>query len=334
MVDLNSDRGGDVFLYNKVTGARRFEVTNRLGTGFNETVSAWDPGWQVYPADLNADEYMDMFLYDPARGFWIQALNHAGDGTFTYTLGNWDSSWTVVPSDLDGDGLTDMFVYNFSTGVWVKCFVDGSGGFSTVGTGIRLDVLHGGPERRRPRRLFPTTGPVASGSGVQSGGLRDARLPGVGAGSAGRSSGVISTAMARPSVPAGRRACMSALEHSGGGFNYVGGAPWAPGWLVAAGDLNNDRLTDLFLYNASNGVWTEAFSDGAGSFTFAAGNWDPGWTTVAMTDFNEDGRGDLIITRLDGTWVKATNTGFGTFSYAAGNWGVGWTIFTNALSDR
>ena len=101
-----------MFLYNRTTGARRFEVTS--ASGFTESSSAWDPGWQVYPANLNADGYTDFFLYDPARGFWIQALNHGGDGTFTYTLGNWDSSWTVVPSDLDGDGLTDMFVYNFS----------------------------------------------------------------------------------------------------------------------------------------------------------------------------------------------------------------------------
>ena len=136
LLDLNSDRGGDVFLYNQATGARRFELTNRLsGRLHRESSSAWDPGWQIYPANLNADGYTDFFLYDPARGFWIQALNHAGDGTFTYTLGNWDSSWTVVPSDLDGDGLTDMFVYNFTTGVWVKCFVDGSGGFKGYAVG-------------------------------------------------------------------------------------------------------------------------------------------------------------------------------------------------------
>ena len=126
-LDLNSDGLGDVFLYNQTTGARAFEVTT--SGGFTQTASAWDPGWQVYPAQLNADGYTDFFLYDPARGLWIQALNHGGDGTFTYTLGNWDSSWTVVPSDLDGDGLTDLFVYNVTTGVWVKCFVNGSGAF-------------------------------------------------------------------------------------------------------------------------------------------------------------------------------------------------------------
>ena len=126
---------------------------------------------------------------------------------------------------------------------------------------------------------------------------------------------------------------MSALSLAGGGFNYVGGAPWAAGWSVSAGDLNNDGRTDLFLYNASTGVWAEALSDGGGSFTYASGAWDPGWTVV-VTDFNEDGRGDLILSRANGVWVQATNTGVGTFTYASGNWGAGWTLFTNTPSDR
>ena len=88
-----------------------------------------------------------------------------------------------------------------------------------------------------------------------------------------------------------------------------------------------------FLYNASTGVWVEAFSDGAGGFSYASGQWDPGWS-VAMTDLNEDGRGDLILSRADGTWVQATNTGAATFTYAAGNWGTGWTVYSRRLGDR
>jgi hypothetical protein len=341
ILDLNSDRGGDVFLYNRLTGARRFEMTNRLTTGFTEITGAWDPGWQIYPARLNADEYMDMFLYDPVRGFWVQAISHGGDGTFTYTLGNWDSSWTVVPSDLDGDGMTDMFVYNFNTGVWVKCFVDGSGGFKGYAVGnwdpgwtfYTADLNGDGRDdfflynrvngiwvEAFSRAGFGTFDYPASGQWDPGWQVIRADLNGD-----GRTDLFLLNA-------AGVH--VSALSAAGGGFTYVGGPQWAPGWTVVAGDLNNDGLTDLFLYNVSSGIWTEAFSDGGGSFTYAAGKWDPGWTTVAITDFNEDGRGDVILARLDGTWIQATNTGVGTFSYASGNWGVDWTIFTGTSSDR
>ncbi len=181
LLDLNSDRGGDVLLYNRASGERRFEVTNRLTTGFTQSIGFWDPAWQIHPANLNGDEYTDFFLYDPVRGLWVQALNHRGDGTFTYTLGNWDSSWTVMPADFDGDRLTDMLVYNVTTGVWVKCFVDGGGGFKGYAGGNLgpwVDVDHVGSERRRSRR-FPALQPGERrlGRGVQPGGFRHLRLP-------------------------------------------------------------------------------------------------------------------------------------------------------------
>ena len=340
LLDLNSDRGGDVFLYNRLTGERRFELTNPFGGGFTETVNAWDPGWQIYPANLNADEYTDIFLYDPVRGYWMQALNHGGDGTFIYTLGNWDSSWTVVPSDLDGDGLTDMFVYNFSNGVWVKCFADGSGGFKDYAVGnwdpgwtFYTADLNG--DGRDDFFLYNQTNGIWVEAFSQAGaGTFD--YPASGQWDPGwqlirsdlNGDGRTDLLLLNP---AGVH--VSALSLAGGGFDYVGGPQWAAGWWVTAGDLNNDGLTDLFLYNPGSGVWAEAFSDGGGGFTYAQGNWDPGWT-VAMTDFNEDGYGDLILSRPDGVWAKATNTGPGTFDYTAGSWGVGWTVFTTRPSDR
>ena len=216
ILDLNGDHRGDAFLYNAATGDARFQLLT--ASAFTESVTTWDPGWQIHPANLNGDDYTDFFLYDPARGFWIQALNHGGDGTFTYTLGNWDSSWTVVPSDLDGDGLTDMFVYNFANGVWVKCFVDGSGGFKGYAAGNwdpGWTFYHRGPERRRPRRLLPLQPDDRRlGRGVQPGGLRHLRLPGVGAvgsGLAGHPGGS-EWRWAHGSVPAecGGRACQRA----------------------------------------------------------------------------------------------------------------------------
>ena len=49
-------------------------------------------------------------------------------------------------------------------------------------------------------------------------------------------------------------------------------------------------------------MWQEAYSDGAGDFTYAAGQWDAGWT-VGVTDFNGDGHADILVSnalrRLD-----------------------------------
>jgi beta-lactam-binding protein with PASTA domain len=333
LLDLNGDRLGDAFLYNKATGDRRFELAN-VTTGFTEIQNAWDPGWQVYPANLNADAYTDFFLYDPARGYWIQALNNGGDGTFTYALGNWDSSWTVVPADLDGDGLTDMFVYNFSTGVWVKCFVDGGGGFKGYAAGswdpgwtfYTADLNGDGRDDfflyNRMNGLWVeafsqaglgTFDYPASGQWDPGWQVIPADLNGD-----GRTDLFLLNAAGVHS---------SALSRATGGFDYVGGPQWAPGWSVAPGDLNGDGTADLFLYNSATGMWIEAFSDSIGGFSFSTvGHWDPGWT-AAMTDVNGDGRGDIVLSRADGMWVQATYTGVATFTYTAGNWGPGWMAY-------
>ena len=339
LLDLNGDASGDVFLYNRHTGERRFETTSTATPGFNELSGSWDTGWQIFPAALNHDEYTDLFLYHPEHGLWAQARNH-NDGTFVYTLGNWDSGWTVVPADLDGDGLTDMFVYNDATGVWVKTFVDGAGGFKGFAGGnwdpgwtlytadlngdSRDDFFlynrdHGIWVEAFSRAGVDTFDYPASGRWDPGWQVIPADLNG------DRRTDLFLLNSDGVHV--------SALSRAAGGFDHVGGPSWSPGWLATAGDLNHDGRIDLFLYNAATGVWVEAFSDGAGSFTYASGRWDPGWS-VAMTDFNDDGRGDLILSRPDGTWVQATNTGAATFTYAAGNWGTGWTLYTRQLGDR
>ncbi|MEO8258363.1 MAG: PASTA domain-containing protein [Acidobacteriota bacterium] len=336
LLDLNSDGAGDVFLYNKATGARAFEVTTP-GGGFTTTTSQWDPGWQVYPANLNADRYTDFLLYDPARGYWIQALNQGGDGTFAYTQGNWDSNWTVVPSDLDGDGLTDLFVYNVFTGVWVKCIVDGSGGFRDYAVGnwdpgwtFYTADLNG--DGRDDFFLYNRVNGVWVEAFSQAG-LETFDYPASGQWDPGwqvTPGDLNGDGRADLFLINAAGVHVSALSRAIGGFDYADGAPWAPGWSVSAADLNGDGMTDLFLYNAASGAWTEAFSDGAGGFNNSApGQWDPGWT-VGVTDYNSDGVDDIILSRADGTWVQAATTGIGTFAYAAGNWGMGWGLYTEA----
>jgi hypothetical protein len=339
-LDLNSDGSGDVFLYNKATGARRSEVTTPGSGGFSEATSAWDPGWQVYPASLNADDYSDFFLYDPARGFWAQALNHGGDGTFTYTFGNWDSSWTVVPADLDGDRLTDLFVYNAASGAWVKGLVDGSGGFKRYVDGswdpgwtFSTADLNG--DGRDDFFLYnPTTGIWVEAFSQAGFGTFD--YPTTGQWDPGWQ-------IVPADLNGDRRtdlfllntlgAHVSALSRAIGGFDYVGGSRWEAGATASAADLNGDGRTDLFLYTQATGFWTEAFSDGTGSFTLSSGSWDPGWT-VTMTDFNGDDRADVLLSRADGLWVQAINTGRASFTYLSGNWGSGWTVFATRPPAR
>jgi FG-GAP-like repeat/NHL repeat len=345
LLDLDGDRGGDVLLYkplfNGSVSASSWQLNSRLATGFTAASgNIWDPFWQVYPANLNADGFTDLLLYDPVRGLWVQAINHDGDGTFTYTAGNWDHNWTIVPADLDGDGLTDMFVYNVTTGVWVKCFVDGSGGFKGYAAGnwdpgwtfYTADLNGDGRDdfflynrvsgvwvEAFSRAGLDTFDYPASGRWDPGWQVIPADLNGD-----GRTDLFLLNA-------AGVH--VSALSRTTGNFDYASGPQWSPGWSVTAGDLDNDGLIDLFLYNSATGVWVEAFSDGAGGFSYASGQWDPGWS-VAMTDLNEDGRGDLILSRADGTWVQATNTGAATFTYASGNWGAGWTVYSRRLGDR
>jgi len=339
-VDLNGDGRGDVFLYNKATGERRFELANGLPSGFTESSGSWDAGWQVYAVNLNRDQFTDFFLYDPARGLWVQALNHGGDGTFTYTLGNWDRSWTVVPADLDGDGLSDLFVYNFTTGVWVKCFVDGAGGFKGYAVGSSDPGLTFYPadlngDGRDDFLLYNRV----TGAWVEAfsqAGLGTFDYPASGRWDPGwqvTAADLNGDGRADLLLLNAAGVHVTALARAGGGFDYVGGPQWSPGWTVAPGDLNDDGVADLFLYNPVTGVWVEAFSDGTGSFTYTSGQWDPGWS-VARTYFNGDGVPDLILSRADGTWVQATVTDPGTFTYTVGNWGPAWTVFARSSSDR
>ena len=70
---------------------------------------------------------------------------------------------------------------------------------------------------------------------------------------------------------------------------------------VYTADLNGDGRDDFFLYNRTNGVWVEAFSQaGIGTFDYpASGQWDPGWR-MTPADLNGDGRTDLFLLNAAG----------------------------------
>ena len=73
---------------------------------------------------------------------------------------------------------------------------------------------------------------------------------------------------------------------------------------------------DFFLYNRTNGVWVEAFSQaGFGTFDYpASGQWDPGWR-ITPADLNGDGRADLFLLNAAGLHVSALSRAGGGFDY-------------------
>ena len=101
---------------------------------------------------------------------------------------------------------------------------------------------------------------------------------------------------------------VSALSRADGAFDYPVAGQWDAGCTIAPGDFDGDGRTDLFLYDARTGMWQEAYSDGAGNFTYATGQWDAGWT-VGVSDFNRDGRADILVSNALGVWVQAVTTG-------------------------
>ena len=106
---------------------------------------------------------------------------------------------------------------------------------------------------------------------------------------------------------------IQALNNAGDGtFTYTLGN-WDSSWTVVPSDLDGDGLTDMFVYNFTNGVWVKCFVDGSGGFKgYAVGNWDPGWTFYTA-DLNGDGRDDFFLyNRTNGVWVEAfSQAGFG-----------------------
>ena len=93
---------------------------------------------------------------------------------------------------------------------------------------------------------------------------------------------------------------------------------WAPGWQVGVGDLDGDGREDVFVSDATSGMWFQSLTDGAGGFTYRGGRGLP-VGQVHLPDFNGDGRADLFVN--DGTtgrWSVGLNDGAGGFTFTRG----------------
>src|SRR5262249_39062822 len=102
---------------------------------------------------------------------------------------------------------------------------------------------------------------------------------------------------------------------------------WSAGWTVTIARLNNDGLSDAFVYNTALGVWFMCFSTSDGrSFTYIGGQWSAGWSIVPG-DFNSDGLTDVFVyNAASGLWAECWNNGAGFDTSAVSRWSPGWQV--------
>ena len=112
-------------------------------------------------------------------------------------------------------------------------------------------------------------------------------------------------------------------------FSQITSGTWATGFTaVLPLNLNGDALTDLFLYNKTNGVYVKGINVGNGVFGFSGASWAPGFDLL-VADWNGDSLSDLFLHNpLNGLYFRVTNVGNGAaFDYASGTWAPGFTAW-------
>jgi hypothetical protein len=115
------------------------------------------------------------------------------------------------------------------------------------------------------------------------------------------------------------------LSQPGGGFAGQSQGTWAPGWSVLGADFNADGLSDVFLHNATSGVWSKLLNTGTAFTEESNGAWWPGWQKFVL-DLNGDAVSDLFLyDPVTGQWYRCVSTPTG-FSYTSGWWNPGWEI--------
>jgi hypothetical protein len=132
-VDLDGNRFGDFFLFNRSTG-QWFQVAGHDGPGFGyPAFGAWSTDWAFTFGDYNGDRLTDVLLLR-ASGQWFVATIRPGG--FTYTSGFWSAGWQPHAGDFDGDRREDLFLINPLTGQWFVMLGDGLGGFTPSSSGF------------------------------------------------------------------------------------------------------------------------------------------------------------------------------------------------------
>jgi hypothetical protein len=109
---------------------------------------------------------------------------------------------------------------------------------------------------------------------------------------------------------------------------------WGSDGPIFTGDLNGDGKTDVFMWRASDKVWTVNLSTGTG---FTQQIWRGAWGSdgpIFTGDLNGDGKTDVFMWRAsDKVWTVNLSTGTGFAQQIwTGAWGSDGPIFTGDLN--
>ncbi len=199
---------------------------------------------------------------------------------------------TVFPVDLNGDGIPDLITLNTAANSIAILLGDGTGSFT------------------------PAAGsPVTTGQGPSSVAAGDFNGDGLPDLAITNSSGASLTIL---------------LGNGSGGFAAATSSPLSIGAgsvpnAVAAGDFNNDGLTDLAVADRANNLIVILLGTGSGGFTASRGspvllNGQSGPVSILTADFDGDGVPDLATAnQVSGSISILLGNGGGGFSTAPGN---------------
>jgi hypothetical protein len=320
-------RGADAFLYDKRSGDWIQYSWHGTFMPTNDGVSS--PGMTVLPADFNRDGRSDLFTYNARTGVWGRGIADE-DGSIQLVESNWQNGWVPTIADFNGDGRSDVFFYQSRSGRWVQWITEPttlaisqrSGRFEPGWTVYRAVFNRDGRDDLFLYNANPKTTDRNAGKWARA--LTQADLSFVVR--PGRTRWSDSAAI----VPADftgnglsdvfsltRRGRWQVATFTAGGVT-VNGGQWAAGWSARRGEFNGDGVTDLFLYNPTNGQFRVVLRKGT-EFTVLRGTWGRK-LSFDLTDLNGDGLSDIVsYDPRTGVWATAITTARGrSFVFAGG----------------
>jgi hypothetical protein len=231
--DFGGNEATDLLFYASQAGVGEFFASD--GAGDLQLLSGnegFTQGWDlIVPGNFDDDDWTDLFFYNADAG---EGKFYTTDGTGRITLlgepGTFDGGWTsILAGEFGGDDHTDLLFYNKTTGLAQLFATDGQGGIEVLNDNVEWPA---GWDH------------IVSGNFGGEDGLTDLFLLNADTGNAA----VLTADGAGGFVPLGK------IE------------PFSTRWTsIMSGDFGGDRaLTDLFFYDAEQGLGRYYLSDGRG----------------------------------------------------------------------